>query len=698
MAEQIISPEYDSFEILIGKKNPQGYPVTIIQSPAGDASGFFLLEMDDIDLVNALSSVENGETSEELLNGLGRFLFDALFTQEIAKIFSSSLSMVRSQGRRLRLHLRLEAPELATLPWEFLYNAAEDSFIPTSSETAVARYIPIGIPARAITIQLPLRILVVISNPSDVPPLDIEQEKGIIQDALANLVEKGLAKLQFVERATIAEINQAMRSFQPHVFHFIGHAYFDEQAYAVLENENKLALPVDERTFREFFAGAPEIRLAVLNACQSATASVTHSLTGLAPRLLEKQLSAVVAMQYPLLDQAALIFAREFYRSLALGLPVDAAISEARKGIFMEMGRSVRDWGTPVLMMRTRDGLLFNPDDVHLSPESSREKSELAGQGLSALANLMQSTEVHSAVVAFQTDFQAASEQLSILTYDKLIHDLFQELENRYYLVEHDRKRLAEDESAWESLELSEPELRSKLDDLLDASKKAPASSDDSWWLQQLPLAKDDLRQGIEDFEENKLERATRRISRVLDLQPTRINARLVATAGSLRLGAIVNAMTTIQDKLAGSELTDNEALTQFANGTQALSQLDKHLTALVGNHSTWQKVDDDLRRVEANIDQDLFELELAWPDVQTRAKALIGQGQEEWAVEMNSNAEKLEEALLDGSAVKIKRFFRRFRSLVGRRFRQVDYDLLTLCQDLQKLGESLDLLLRTLK
>jgi hypothetical protein len=39
-------------------------------------------------------------------------------------------------------------------------------------------------------------------------------------------------------------------------------------------------------------------------------------------------------MQYPIL--AALIFSREFYRSLASGYPVDAAIAETRKGIFLK--------------------------------------------------------------------------------------------------------------------------------------------------------------------------------------------------------------------------------------------------------------------------------------------------------------------------------------------------------------------------
>jgi len=67
----------------------------------------------------------------------------------------------------------------------------------------------------------------------------------------------------------------------------------------------------------------------------------------------------VVAMQYPIADKAALIFSREFYRTLALGYPLETAITEARKGIFVELGAHGREWGNPVLFLRAKDGQVF---------------------------------------------------------------------------------------------------------------------------------------------------------------------------------------------------------------------------------------------------------------------------------------------------------------------------------------------------
>jgi ATP/maltotriose-dependent transcriptional regulator MalT len=140
----------------------------------------------------------------------------------------------------------------------------------------------------------------------------------------------------------------------------VGHGLFDaDRALLILEDENKHAYPVDEQIFQAFFTGADDIRLAILNACQTATTSTTRPLMGLAPRLLQRQLAAVVAMQAPILDQTSLVFTREFYRSLVLGYPVDAAMAQARKGIFQEIGAHRPDWGIPVLFLRAADGQLF---------------------------------------------------------------------------------------------------------------------------------------------------------------------------------------------------------------------------------------------------------------------------------------------------------------------------------------------------
>lgn len=702
MAGSSTIPGYENFELLIGPKTPDGYPVTITQAPAGEDSGFCTLDIHAPALRKLLDQVENDEADEAALVALGRQMYDSLFSGPIGQALNASLSLVRGRGQRLRIHLRFDTPELAALPWEFLYKVEEDSFLPTSPETVINRYIPMGVPARPTTIQLPLRVLVVLSNPSDWPSLDMEKEKGLIEQALGELSAQGKAQVLFVDKATVAEISQALRSFQPHVFHFIGHAmYEDDQGYALLENDKGESHRVDERAFRDFFSGAPDIRLAVLNACQSASTSESRTLAGLGPRLLERQLSAVVAMQYLFPDQAAVIFSREFYRSLAAGLPVDAALAEARRGIFMELGRATRDWAAPVLFMRARDGLLFNPAQSLAEPAAG-QSVQAAGQAVSALARLLETEEVRNAVFSFQSTFQAANQEIGILAKYKKLHDLFQELENSYFLIEHDRRRLESgDDSAWDSLELNEPETRSKITSLLEIAADPVFSSEDQTWLPRLTMARDSLRTGVDAVEVAKVTSATKLLTRVLDTQPSRINERLVEKAGKLGLHTLAEAMSTINQRLE-SQVPDKSDLEALAGGVQAIQRLDGEFTALVASHNSWQSIDDELRRLEANLEQAveelLMELEIAWPIIQGLAGKLFGESQDDWAVALRDDSVKIDESIKEASQAKIKRFFRRFRSGIGRRFRQVDQALLDQCQDLQKLGDSLTQLLGSLK
>jgi tetratricopeptide (TPR) repeat protein len=361
-------PTFLPFELLVGTRTPAGYPVTVIESPAGDGETWCVLETDD-ELRSALQVLEAGNVDQDFLVDLGAFLFDELFTGNVATLYRTSLGMARSQGKGLRVRLRIMPPELAALPWEYLHDLDEDAFLSIAAETALARYVPLRFPVRPTAVSLPLRVLAVIANPSGVRPLDVEQEKTILQDALAERGEQGRVQVEILERAVVADISQAMRRFQPHIFHFVGHGLFqDDTAYVVLEHEDGTANAVDEHTFGELFSGSKETRLAVLNACQTATVSSSQPLVGLAPRLLQRRLSAVVAMQYPVPDEASLIFTREFYRSLALGFPVDAAISEARRGIFLEMGAYTPAWGTPVLFLRAKDGRLFHPEEAEAAP------------------------------------------------------------------------------------------------------------------------------------------------------------------------------------------------------------------------------------------------------------------------------------------------------------------------------------------
>ena len=327
------------------------------------------------------------------------------------------------------------------------------------------------------------------------------------------------------------------------------------------------------------------------------------------------------------------------------------------------------------------------------SPSDIGTDTFIASRGVTALIKLMGAPGVREAAANFRADFEAASTQIALMNDYKLIHDLFQELENRYTLIHNDQKRLPADETAWDSIELNEPEVKGKIDDLLQAVQLASFANEEAHWTVQLEKVQEDLRAGVENFELAALKSSTRLLFRILNRQISRINAQLVAAAGALRLDNLENAMSTISDSL-GQASFGQESLNAIQKSINALSGLNVRVTDLVKEHNAWQELDDELRRVEGTLNQSMDELKDAWYDLAPMARRLYDGQTDKWAVSFIQVCTSLNQALEEGTDITIKRFFRRFRSQEGRRFRQVDFNLLSLVQELQEVGESLELLL----
>jgi len=330
-------------------------------------------------------------------------------------------------------------------------------------------------------------------------------------------------------------------------------------------------------------------------------------------------------------------------------------------------------------------------------PSAPKDQSNtmIVSKSFVSMLRLLTRPDMRAAVVAFQTDFQAASSQIDQMNDFKLAHDLFQELENRYFLIQNDERRLPADDLAWDSIAINEPELQGKISDLRVVTQRPTFATDEARWMSQLEKVSESIRVGVEQFDLDELKRGTSLLYRVLNRTPSRINAQLVSTATAPRLDALEQAMQTINTNLAGSEVGMDSVVEEIANGVAALAGLDERLKVLVKEHNAWQEIDDELRRVEGSLGQSIDELDDAWFDLEPMARDLTAGQNADWATELNDVLDKLDGALSEKVVVTVRRLFRRFQSQVRRRFRQVDLELLTLCQDLQRVGESLDLLLR---
>ena len=402
---------YLDFDLLLQRAD-EGYRAQVLNSPAGQAATVFTMPFTDLELENLFLRVSRTRRSGrrvdspevEAAKTFGGRLFAAVFNGEVRGCLRSSLDEASRQGSGLRVRLRLtDAPELADLPWEYLYNQSLNHFLALSSETLLVRYLDLPEPIRPLMVTLPLRVLVMISSPHDYPPLDVEREWTILRETLSELEGRGLVSLERLDKPNLATLRRRLRQAEYHIFHFIGHGGYDQRTQdgvLVLEDEQKRGRLVSGQELGMLLHDRRTLRLAILNACEGGRGSSGDPFSGTAQSLVQQGLPAVIAMQFEVTDQAAITFAHEFYTAVAEGYPLDAALSEARVAIFAQ-GNGL-EWGTPVMYLRSSDGHIF---DFEKMKEGNAGKSSIVQpQPLTSLVQLMRS-KAQSIVAGLKAGF-----------------------------------------------------------------------------------------------------------------------------------------------------------------------------------------------------------------------------------------------------------------------------------------------------
>jgi hypothetical protein len=390
----VIYLDYLDFEVEIGPRRGQEYPVRVISSPAGEAREKMHFPFDESELENRLLTLQNARQlsagpfrkalsyEEEEVQRFGKDLFSALLVGKVCDRYRVSEHMADEQSKRLRLKLRIQPPELARLPWEFLYDPSWREYVCFYRGASVVRYLEMPRPIQPLTVELPLRILGMTVNPHDLSPLDVMEEKHWVDEAIQSVQERGLVEMTWVEGQTYDDLQREMRRGPWHIFHFIGHGGFDRQAdegFIALADEEGGTYRLSATELGRLLDKDHRLRLVVLNACDGARGGNRDLLSSTASILMQRGIMAVVAMQREITDRAAVQFARAFYEALAAELPVDAAVGEAREAVSRAAANSV-EWGTPVLYMRSPDGVLFIPQQERPDPAPVPEPEPSTGE------------------------------------------------------------------------------------------------------------------------------------------------------------------------------------------------------------------------------------------------------------------------------------------------------------------------------
>ncbi|WP_412069606.1 CHAT domain-containing protein [Rubrivirga sp. IMCC43871] len=313
--------------------------------------------------------IEEGEPPTPVsAREVGSTLFHALLAGPVRDAFMRSQGSGTDNGVRIRLQIDPSDPalaELAGLPWELIYNDVTREALGRSKFTPVIRSFDVAQPYEMRPFAPPLRVLLVLANPSDTKPLDLDGEKRRVVATLEGLDN---VEVTVIEHATEAKLYDALDTGHFHVLHYMGHGGFNDQRGGVLllEDEHGRSVSLSASHLGDDLAERRAMRLVVLNACDTGRSSHQAGVdpfTGVASALVAAGIPAVVAMQVPVADRAALAFSDKFYSMIAQGEPVDAAVAVGRRAIWRSNEASL-EWATPVLFMRASDGYLFGPPEA----------------------------------------------------------------------------------------------------------------------------------------------------------------------------------------------------------------------------------------------------------------------------------------------------------------------------------------------
>lgn len=352
-----------------------------IESPAGNDEGIFALPftLDDLEeKLTASGLVTRGASPQRAvikqrevdssMRAIGEQLFAALIhDKNIRHLYLRNLSKTLEHpelGLRIKLCVNPEYPKLArlmNLPWEYMYDALEmRDYLSLFERFPIVRFLDLQRPVGPVGVdELPLKILVVLSSPTNYPELDIEKERTLLLDAFAG---DAAVELTVLESATLLEMRNALSKGDYHILHYIGHGGFDEasgEGILVFEDGDRKGISVSGERLKRALRGS-SVGIVFLNACETARISADRDpFAGVAPSLMIENILAVVAMQFPISDTSAIVFSRDFYTALAQGDPIDQAVTKGRQAIDFATLETV-EWGIPVLFMRSEDGVVFN--------------------------------------------------------------------------------------------------------------------------------------------------------------------------------------------------------------------------------------------------------------------------------------------------------------------------------------------------
>jgi tetratricopeptide (TPR) repeat protein len=345
---------------------------------------------------------QRGSSVEQLLPRLGHRLYQSTFGQGVAGQILQQWRTGTSGAHQISI-ITTDAGILS-LPWELLHDGQDFLALRANPPVSIVRRIAQDqqpVPG-ATPFEKPLRVLLVTARPKDTGYIDARIIAREVLDVLQDQVGIGNIEVDFLRPPTFNELITRLSSKERpiHILHFDGHGVFsrssniqgdtdEERGWLYFEKDDSTSDLVDATSLAEMldYAG---VKIAVLNACQSAVIGGKDIFSSVAVGLLQGSVQAVVAMSASVTPPGAALYVKAFYNALSLGSSVQGAHEQAQQVLHEHPERNplqrrldeagmpvnLQDWWLPYLFVQ-RPLML---QSVREEPQSGQPVSTPTGQ------------------------------------------------------------------------------------------------------------------------------------------------------------------------------------------------------------------------------------------------------------------------------------------------------------------------------
>lgn len=187
--------------------------------------------------------------------------------------------------------------------------------------------------------QLPEEIVVLFlaANPMDQPQLRLDEEVRSIAETIRKSEHRDSVRLESRWAIRPPDVLQALNELRPVAVHFSGHGS-DRDEIVFQDDKGDAKLVSKEAIIQTMMACSGDIRLVFFNTCYSrnqAQAVVQH-------------VQAAIGMKVSIGDEAARVFASQFYSAIGFGRSLKQAFDQARALMMME---GIEEEDTPELFV-----------------------------------------------------------------------------------------------------------------------------------------------------------------------------------------------------------------------------------------------------------------------------------------------------------------------------------------------------------